>query len=962
MRGVKKIVFAITTTAFLSLVYFNQAVFADYELEISVSSNNVNLAVTPEVFTSSSQTLTVSTTSLAGYTVKLAPTGSSNALIHQTNSELTIPTFTLPAGSESLPAGSTGYGYGFSIDNGLNYYPIPAPNTNQPIFSTSEPGENEHTLTFGALTAMSYPSGSYSNTITIQATANLTICPANNICYYGNDDDGTGTMSNQEVSSNSDVVLIPPNYSRSGYGFASWNTNIDGTGTNYGPNATISVGDLSVQGLQLYAKWVESEGNMQGWEGCRNLSVGDVTALTDIRDGQTYAVAKHPDNQCWMMENLRLDLSDSDVEISGLNTNRPSTNFARTVSDDHPAPNGNFCSEGNANCINRINYNIDNTNRSLNASYTSTNSPSSWYAYGAYYNWFTATAGNGTYEQDIAGSSSDGDLCPANWRLPASADEVGDYATLDRSYGGTGRDQTSGNSGILASERWRAYPMNFVYSGEQRGNAAVNRGVSSSLATLNTQNNERTVNIWLRAEGISLNSNTTYKYRGQTMRCLFNEGYKVRGNVHYDANGGTGTMADNIDVILGTALADYNQFTKPYSSFVTWNSSPEGNGVVIKEGGMVAGAADYMGITEGETLTLYAIWRSEYSLAYDGNGADAGSMANAGSSSLSTGKLSLVASNYSKTGYSFGGWSTDPNAATKLANEESVTIYGPNETINVDNSFLETNCDPVTHEVRFYAVWIPEDSTYTMQTFNSTACSNLAPNRLIALKDIRDNNIYTVTKLGDGNCWMTENLRLDPSNVTFTNDNTNSPTSRFIGLAETSSTNNTLCKTDDTDCVDTVRYNTNAINRNLSASHNANGVNYSWYSYGVMYGWYTATAGNGMFDTTSTNAAGDICPKNWRLPTGGSNGEYNALNRAINHNLTNTDAGIVSFPANFVYSGDFNYNTPGGRNQYARLWSSTPLGSEKAYRMGATSNASSPTGSWNKWDAFAVRCMIKPQN
>ena len=33
-----------------------------------------------------------------------------------------------------------------------------------------------------------------------------------------------------------------------------------------------------------------------------------------------------------------------------------------------------------------------------------------------------------------------------------------------------------------------------------------------------------------------------------------------------------------------------------------------------------------------------------------------------------------------------------------------------------------------------------------------------------ALKDQRDNNVYTVAKLADGNCWMIENLRLDAAN------------------------------------------------------------------------------------------------------------------------------------------------------------------------------------------------------
>lgn len=58
--------------------------------------------------------------------------------------------------------------------------------------------------------------------------------------------------------SGSSVMLRPSNFSKPGYGFAGWNTEMDGLGTNYGPSQTITLGDLSEEGLQLYAKWAQS--------------------------------------------------------------------------------------------------------------------------------------------------------------------------------------------------------------------------------------------------------------------------------------------------------------------------------------------------------------------------------------------------------------------------------------------------------------------------------------------------------------------------------------------------------------------------------------------------------------------------------------------------------------------------------------------------------------------------------
>lgn len=957
--SIKKII--VVVFALLNLVFTKQAIFATDQITISVSSDTALLEPTPEVFTTTSQTLTVSTTSAVGYTVSIGPSGSSNALIHTSNPDLTIPTFTLPGDSASLPAASTGYGYGYSTDNGVNYLPIPAPGTNQIAFETDSAGTNEHTLTFGSLIPIETPSGTYTSTLTIQAVAKLAPCPPNTICYRGNNDDGSGIMSDQTVSSNTNVTLIPPNFSRPGYGFASWNTSADGTGFDYGPNQTIATSDLSSGGLDLYARWIPSAGNLQNWTGCDGLEEGEITALTDIRDGNVYAVTKYADNQCWMMENLRLDLSAPDLEISGLNTNRPTASFIQYLDDNHPTSIDNFCSANTAACINQTLFNTNNTNRDLTPSYNTNNNSSSWYAYGNYYNWYTATAGNGTRELSVPGTSTDGDLCPANWRLPSGYGDAGDLALLDLAMGGNGRNQESGTSiGSTGSARWRSYPLNYMYSGEQRGNTGYNRGISSSYATSSSSSGERTSNLWIKTDGVYMNSNNTPKYRGQTIRCLFSGSYHVHGNIHYDANGGTGTMADETNVDFGTAVAANNGFTKQYSSFYSWNSAPDGSGVVVAEGGTVAGAADRMGITEGETLTLYAIWHSQYSLVYDGNGSDAGSMNSVTIPNLELGKTTLVASNYSRAGFGFAGWSKDSNAGAKLLDGTPVTVYGPNQVITVDSNFL-ADADPTTNQITMYAVWLPEDSTYTMQTFGASECAAMNLGSVLALKDVRDDNVYTVAKLEDNNCWMTENLRLVPSAVAFDNTNTNLPTNDFITTAPSSASSNTLCNDDNNICIDQIAFNSNTINREYPPSHNDNvNSNRSWYSYGVMYNWYTASAGNGDYAMTSGNVTGDICPAGWRLPTGGNSGEFVTLNNLANNGSTTVDTGLVKFPDNFIYSGDYNNTKPGGHNSYGRWWSATPNGNNNAYRLGVTAKGATPANVYDKWDAFAIRCIINP--
>ncbi len=935
---------------------------AEEEISVSLSSSVVEMNLLQGEFGEESQTVTASTTNTAGYTVGLRTTGESSALLNVSDDSYTIPTFVLPSGADSIPVDELSGGYGYSIDGGEHYLPVPEPTAVKAttLFKTTSAGTEQYDLTFGVNVPMGTTAGTYTNTFVIEAVVNLEPCAIESICYFGNGDDGDGVMEDQEdVVSGSSVMLRPSNFSRPGYGFAGWNTEMDGTGTNYGPSQTITVGDLSEEGLQLYAKWVQSAGDLQGWRGCETMNVGDVTALTDTRDGNTYAVAKYADEKCWMMENLRLDLSDTDVTISTQNTNKPTSDFM-TVANTHPASSNSFCKGTNAGCVDSVLHNTNNINRELLPSYNANNSSSSWYSYGVYYNYYTATAGNGGYSLTTRGAQVSGDICPMGWRLPTGYSKTGDLANLDVEYGGSGLNQEEEPAGSLASARWRSYPLNYIYSGEQKEASGYNRGNSTGMSSGSNYTSTTVYNLWIRATGASMTNNSTSKLRGQTVRCLAREAIDIVGNVRYESNGGAGTMTDQTDVNFATAVASSNQYTRANYKFAGWNTSANGSGVAISEGGALDIAATTLQLSDGDTMTLYAMWQPIYHVVYAGNGADAGSMASVTQEDVPS-SFNLIASNYSKNGYGFAGWSTDANAGTKLLNHESVTVYGPNQVVKLDNTFT-SNAD-ANNQITLYAVWLPADTTDTMQSFSSTRCAMMNAGEYLALRDERDNDVYAVSKLADGHCWMTENLRLTPSAVAFSTTNTNSPTAGFIDEAPLSQDSNRLCNTDSSACIDQVLFNANDINRGsgMTPSPSGDGTIYYWYSYGVMYGWYTATAGNGNYDMASGNVAGDICPAGWRLPTGGGSGEYVSLTNAVGGaNNMEKNNNLLAFPNNFIYSGDYNYNTSGGRGTYGRYWSATPNGKAKAFRLGvASANWVTPDGSWNKWDAFAVRCVVK---
>jgi hypothetical protein len=134
----------------------------------------------------------------------------------------------------------------------------------------------------------------------------------------------------QTVSPNYEAELKSYNYQRPGYAFAGWSpsfnasTAADTTDTIFGPQATISTNpynggaDVTEHGLILYPAWVASAGTLQNWDGCSSLPQGEVTALTDIRDGDTYAVSKLVDGKCWIIENFRLNAESSRGENASL--------------------------------------------------------------------------------------------------------------------------------------------------------------------------------------------------------------------------------------------------------------------------------------------------------------------------------------------------------------------------------------------------------------------------------------------------------------------------------------------------------------------------------------------------------------------------------------------------------------------------------------------------------------------
>lgn len=369
--------------------------------------------------------------------------------------------------------------------------------------------------------------GIYTVTGTYDSITN-TDCTANEICYNDNGANSPTTMSHQTVRSNvTSVSLWASNfqYTGGGYGFAGWNTKADGTGISYGPNETITdetvLNKIKSEGLDLYAIWIPSAGNLQNWNGCNTMNIGDVTALTDTRDNNTYAVAKLADNKCWMIENLRLD---STAELTTTNTNNPLNNAGIVTiknsdgnTTNHLSASTNptttaWCMDYNSACYDKSMVFTGNTTNTVS---NMTSAYASIYSYGNYYNWYSATAGYGTYSK-LSGNTA-GDICPAGWHLPTGGDIATELGALDVVMGGTGSYQETS----VASQRWRKFPNNFVYSGNVYDSSVYGRGVEGRYWSSTAYNRNNAYHLTFHSIFVYPDSRDYYKYEGFMARCVF---------------------------------------------------------------------------------------------------------------------------------------------------------------------------------------------------------------------------------------------------------------------------------------------------------------------------------------------------------------------------------------------------------------------------------------------------------
>ena len=266
-----------------------------------------------------------------------------------------------------------------------------------------------------------------------------------------------------------------------------------------------------------------------------------------------------------------------------------------------------------------------------------------------------------------------------------------------------------------------------------------------------------------------------------------------------------------------------------------------------------------------------------YTINYNANTTD--TVTSMPSPNPQTGETFATSVNISNTtptrdGYTFLGWCTavtpsvtDPSSIMSTCAEAGGSLYWSGGSWSIDQT-------AATNALTLYAMWgmdVPGECTdraTCMQTI--TTCSTTPTN----VVDARDGETYKMQKLADGNCWLLDNLRLDPTSVTLAvlQGNTNASNLALSYLKNGGgSSSDQFATAGVTSWVSGYSYSAplvNTSNKNTTASASGSGSK----KIGVYYNYCAASAGTYCYGNGTSagsgfgESSGDLCPKGWRMP------------------------------------------------------------------------------------------------
>ena len=290
----------------------------------------------------------------------------------------------------------------------------------------------------------------------------------------------------------------------------------------------------------------------------------------------------------------------------------------------------------------------------------------------------------------------------------------------------------------------------------------------------------------------------------------------------------------------------------------------------------------------------------------------------------------------------------------------------------------DTPIEPVTIEDAYQQTGKTKlNGYYKIQDMDSTICSKVnqySGDGMAEVIDVRDNTIYHIAKLADDNCWMLDNLALDPTNSTtaanMNASNTNATQEAINNLlnggSSTTGWSNTAVANITTNFSNDDSPRINNVSKDTLVTSYGPASTSGQAKVGIYYNFCAASAstycyasGQGVdVPDTITDAPQDICPANWRMPTGGNTGEYSTLAQKYTNTATETNS--LQYNLSTPLSGYYVSNAARDQGRNGFWWSSTYANSYYMRDLYVNPTYVQPAGSYveSRGGGLSMRCLM----
>ena len=248
--------------------------------------------------------------------------------------------------------------------------------------------------------------------------------------------------------------------------------------------------------------------------------------------------------------------------------------------------------------------------------------------------------------------------------------------------------------------------------------------------------------------------------------------------------------------------------------------------------------------------------------------------------------LSANEDGYTDATFETNKWGYKLGAGNYIPFVSGARVAGSDESVNNDTTdfTFATKVDYLQPSgiykgvLDFFAVANP--TIMAIQNLDAAFCTEDP----LVVMDARDGEEYTIQRLADGNCWMLDNLRLDPSEVSLTSlrDRTNAP-NESLAYLKNGGGDGKGYPTDGVIVTDWSYSERPAIVNEYKNVVRNDALGVGSGKAGVYYNYCAASAGTYCYISTSPNdgiygdAKYDLCPSGWRMPSNYYNGEYKVL-------------------------------------------------------------------------------------